>query len=428
MWFSKRPYFAKASKGRRIYLDYASAPPILPQAVRAMREVEAFVGNPGAIHAEGVAAKSSLEDSRSRIAKLLGCKARELVFTSGLTEANNLAILGYAKKLERVRRSLAGTHWIVSAIEHDSVLECFAEVERMGGVVSHVDPDERGIITPATIERALKPETVFVSVGWANNEIGVVQPLGKIARILRAHEKRHDTSLVLHTDAGQAPLYLPTVVHSLGVDLLALGGNKLYGPHGVGKTHLAVGILKEAIRSKGARGYFFETRDLLRLVRDTYNRSVDETEMSVLAPVLNADLLVLDDLGAEKSSEWVQETLGLVVNTRYNAKRATIFTSNLDDDLPNTDLRSFIYQLGARTRSRLKEMCHWVKIIGPDYRDVGIDATDREIADWEKNSPASPKNLPADARPKSMARARLKSRDSGTQYELNWSGGKAGSK
>ncbi|OFW42341.1 MAG: hypothetical protein A3J29_11910 [Acidobacteria bacterium RIFCSPLOWO2_12_FULL_67_14b] len=205
-------------------------------------------------------------------------------------------------------------------------------------------------------------------------------------------------------------------------------GLLFYGPHGVGKTHLAVGILKEAIRSKGARGYFFETRDLLRLVRDTYNRSVDETEMSVLAPVLNADLLVLDDLGAEKSSEWVQETLGLVVNTRYNAKRATIFTSNLDDDLPNTDLRSFIYQLGARTRSRLKEMCHWVKIIGPDYRDVGIDATDREIADWEKNSPASPKNLPADARPKSMARARLKSRDSGTQYELNWSGGKAGSK
>jgi len=205
-------------------------------------------------------------------------------------------------------------------------------------------------------------------------------------------------------------------------------GLLLYGPHGVGKTHLAVGILKEAIRSRGIRGYFFETRDLLRLVRDTYNRSVDETEMSILEPVLTADLLVLDDLGAEKSSEWVQETLGLVVNTRYNAKRATIFTSNLDDDLPNTDVRSFIYQLGARTRSRLKEMCHWVRIDGPDYRDIGIDATDEEIADWKKNSPASPKNLPSDARPKSMARARLKGKDTGTQYELNWSGGKAGSK
>ena len=205
-------------------------------------------------------------------------------------------------------------------------------------------------------------------------------------------------------------------------------GLLFYGPHGVGKTHLAIGILKQIIREKGARAYFFETRDLLRLVRDTYNRSVEETEMDVLEPVMNADLLVLDDLGAEKSSEWVQETLGLVVNTRYNAKRPTVFTSNLDDDLPNTDPRSFIYQLGARTRSRLKEMCDWVKIDGVDVRDVGLDASAEKIANWEKSSPASPKNLPDDTRPKSMARARLKGKDTGTQYELNWSGGKAGSK
>ena len=103
------------------------------------------------------------------------------------------------------------------------------------------------------------------------------------------------------------------------------------------------------MRSKGARAYFFETRELLRLVRDTYNRSVEETEMEVLKPLLEADLLVLDDLGAERTSEWVQETLGLVVNTRYNAKRPTIFTSNLIDVPDDTDPRSFIFQLGART-------------------------------------------------------------------------------
>src|SRR5262245_20889240 len=108
-------------------------------------------------------------------------------------------------------------------------------------------------------------------------------------------------------------------------------GLLLFGPHGVGKTHLAVGILKACVRSKGARAYFFETRELLRLVRDTYNRSVEETEMEVLKPLLEADLLVLDDLGAERTSEWVQETLGLVVNTRYNARRPTVFTSNLID-------------------------------------------------------------------------------------------------
>jgi len=203
-------------------------------------------------------------------------------------------------------------------------------------------------------------------------------------------------------------------------------GILFYGPHGVGKTHLAVGILKEAIRERGARGYFYETRDLLRLVRDTYNRTVDEREMDVLAPVLGADLLVLDDLGAEKSSEWVQETLGLVINTRYNAKRPTIVTTNLEDDVRNDDPRSFIWQIGSRTRSRLKEMCDWVKMTGADVREVGIDAPPEKLAGWEKNSPASPKNLPDTPKPKGMARARL--RDSGKQYELNWSGGKAGSK
>ncbi len=135
---------------RRVYLDYASATPLLPEAAAAVREAQGFVGNPGAIHAEAVAAKSALNDARERIALILGVKSRELVFTSGLTEANNLAIIGVARRIERdgflrqgplrqgptlsvQGRPLAGTHWIVSAIEHASVLECFSEIERMGG-------------------------------------------------------------------------------------------------------------------------------------------------------------------------------------------------------------------------------------------------------------------------------------------------------
>ncbi|MGH9661043.1 MAG: ATP-binding protein, partial [Bryobacteraceae bacterium] len=204
-------------------------------------------------------------------------------------------------------------------------------------------------------------------------------------------------------------------------------GLLLHGRPGVGKTHLAIGILKEVIRSKGARGYFYGTTELLQLVRDTYNRSVQATEMGVLNPVLKAELLVLDDLKVERDSEWVLETLGLVVNTRYNAKLPTIFTSNLDDSADSEQPNTFIFQLGARTRSRLREMCRWVPISGPDVRDVGPNPSAEAIERWQKNSPASDENIKRNIaeRPKSkMARARLKDP---AAAELKWPGGRAGS-
>jgi len=170
------------SQKKRIYLDYASATPVCEAAAEAVASVAAaLVGNPGSIHAEGVAAKRVLENARESIAGMIGCKAREIIFTSGGTEANNLAILGFARSLQlnsekegvaflgrKATPSFLG-HWIVSAIEHPSVLECFVEIERLGGEVSFVDPDHRGIITPEAVSLALRSNTVFVSVGWGNH-------------------------------------------------------------------------------------------------------------------------------------------------------------------------------------------------------------------------------------------------------------------
>ncbi len=220
-------------------MDYASAPPVSQVALKAMREAEKFIGNPGAIHAEGAQAAAALNDARTRVASLIGVKGREIIFTSGLTEANNLGLVGHARVLERKRRSLEGTHWLVSAIEHASVLDCFGEIERMGGSVSFVQPDAKGRILPGAVQAALKPETVLVSVGWGNNEIGTIQQLGKIRSVLDAHEREYDTTVLLHSDAGQAPLYLPSTAHSLGVDMMSIGGNKLYGPHGIGALYLS---------------------------------------------------------------------------------------------------------------------------------------------------------------------------------------------
>lgn len=238
MWFPAK---------KRIYMDYASAPPVSRAALLAMREAEKCVGNPGAIHSEGAAAQKALENARERLAAQLSVKPREIIFTSGLTESNNLAIVGYARALERTRRSLEGSHWLVSAIEHASVLDSFAEVERMGGTVEHIAPDSKGRITPDAVGAKLRKETVLVSVGWGNNEIGTVQQLGKIQNAVEAHEKMYGVTVLFHSDAGQAPLYLPSTAHSLGVDLLSLGGNKLYGPHGIGALY--IGKRAEIVRT-----------------------------------------------------------------------------------------------------------------------------------------------------------------------------------
>ena len=201
------------------------------------------------------------------------------------------------------------------------------------------------------------------------------------------------------------------------------GGLLFHGPVGVGKTHLAVGVLKAVIRKTGARGYFFETPDLLRQVRNTYNTRVDETEMGVLHPVLHAELLVLDDLGAEKTSEWVQETLGLVINARYNARRPTIITTNLQDDNDSTNPNSFMFQVGARTRSRLVEMCEWIQIEGADERDKDREAAAARSGQW----PEAPDNIKKTGLPsRARGQARAQMRDKG-MADLKWTGGKAGS-
>ena len=133
---------------KRIYLDYASATPMRAEAKEAYDTAAKLIGNPGTIHADGGAAANSLRESRERIAAELGCKAREIIFTGGLTEANNLAILGLARQLDHQGRALMDTHWITSAIEHPSVLECFTEIERRGGTVTHIDPEPNGRIAP----------------------------------------------------------------------------------------------------------------------------------------------------------------------------------------------------------------------------------------------------------------------------------------
>ena len=197
------------------------------------------------------------------------------------------------------------------------------------------------------------------------------------------------------------------------------------GDPGVGKTHLAVAILKQVILTRGARGIFYDTRDLLKLIRGTYNDTNKTTELDVLRPVMEADLLVLDDLGAEKTSEWVEETLNLIVNSRYSENRTTIFTSNYDDNPDSTDPDSLLFRIGFRMRSRLHEMCEFLYLDGADYRELPPNGGVDDLITMSKLRSKAARKPSLPSRTAGQARAQLREKDG--KGDLKWSGGRAGS-
>ncbi len=222
-------------------MDHSATTPVAPEVLAAMLPYfgEKF-GNASSLHRSGREAKEALEDSREKVAALLGARAEEIIFTSGGTESDNLALKGIARKNRK-----HGKHIITTQIEHPAILETCRALEKDGFEVTYLPVTGEGLVELSTLEASIRPDTILISVMHANNEVGTIQPLEEIGRLAAERD------IYLHSDAVQSVGKIPVNVDDLGVDLLSLSAHKLYGPKGVGALYIRKGTKLESIIQGG---------------------------------------------------------------------------------------------------------------------------------------------------------------------------------
>ncbi|MBZ5546734.1 MAG: cysteine desulfurase [Acidobacteriia bacterium] len=278
---------------QRVYFDNNATTPVLPEVFEAMRPYfgEHF-GNASSIHHHGQETRAAVEHARESVAQLLGCRASEVVFTSGGTEADNLAIFGLAQP---------GDHVITSTIEHHAVLNGAKHLEEKGCEVTYVPVDGRGLVDPDDVRRALRPNTKLVTIMMANNETGVVQPVEEIGKVAA------EADVHFHTDAVQAAGKIPIDVNQIGCDLLTISGHKLHAPQGVGTLYVRKGTRLEPMlyggrHERSRRAGTENVPGIVGLGKAAELASVglrrgDDTKMAAMRDRLERELLAIESSG-----------------------------------------------------------------------------------------------------------------------------------
>jgi cysteine desulfurase len=308
----------------RIYLDYNASTPIAPRVAAAMRPFldEAF-GNPSSGHWASIEAKAAIEAARGQVAALLGCHSDEIVFTSGGSEANNLALKGVVFGLRK-----KGDHIITTAIEHPAIVAPCRFLERLGARVTYLPVDQTGQVDPNNLRKAITPRTILVSIMHANNEVGTIQPITACARIARDH------GVLFHTDAAQSVGKISTEVNDLGVDLLSIAGHKLYAPKGVGALFVRRGVLIEPL----VHGAGHES-----------GRRAG-TESALLAVGLGKACEIARDLTAMERVRALRDRFWAMLREEFQGN--VVLNGHQTDRLPNTLNVSFVGHIGADVLDR----------------------------------------------------------------------------
>jgi cysteine desulfurase len=310
---------------RRIYLDYNASTPIDSLVAEAMRQflVEHF-GNPSSGHWASTGAKAALETARSQVAALLGCHDDEVVFTSGGSEANNLAVKGTFYKLRD-----KGDHIITTRVEHPAIIEPCRFLERQGARVTFLPVDGTARVDPDALCRAIRPRTILISIMHANNEVGTIEPIEECARIAREH------SILFHTDAAQSVGKIPTDVNQLGVDLLSIAGHKVYAPKGIGALFVRRGVSLEPLIHGAAHEGGRRAGTESALLTVSLGKACE----------LSRDLSPMDGVRALRDHFW------MALQKRFGNRVA--LNGHPAQRLPNTLSVSFVGRNGAEILARL---------------------------------------------------------------------------
>lgn len=344
----------------RHYFDHNATTPMAPEVFADV--LNTTYGNASSIHHEGQKARQALENARRSIARIMGAAATEIVFTSGGTESDNLAILGLVRNLPQTRK-----HVIASTIEHPAVLEPCRQLEREGVEVTYVRVDGNGFVHPDEVRRQLRPETVLVTVMHANNEVGTIEPLREIAAIVQS-ARDHGQTIYLHSDGVQAPGRIAIDLAGLEVDLYSLSAHKVYGPKGIGALYVRRDVPLRGIQFGGRheRERRAGTENVAAAVAfsralDVANRATAFTELEMLRDRFERTVLA--------------ECPGIEVNAAGVARLPN--TSNLYFDgvdgeslVIALDLKGFAVSSGAACSSGSVEPSHVLLAMGRSHQEA----------------------------------------------------------